>query len=342
MRTFIIAEAGVNHNGNMNTAIKLIDMAKKAGADAIKFQTFKSERLVTRSTPKAKYQKANTGSGESQLEMLKRLELTSDNFKRLFSYCRKKNIIFMSTPFDEKSADMLDRLGMGIFKIPSGEITNKPLIQHIAAKNKPIILSTGMSYLSEVEKAVRWIYEIWNKSGFNQQLTLLHCVSNYPAHAADVNLYAMNTLKAAFGLSVGYSDHTLGIEIPIAAVAIGAKVIEKHFTLDRNMKGPDHKASLEPDELKAMVKAIRNVEKAMGDGIKRPTEKEEETRIIARRSLVAKRGIKKGDVIRSGDIIIKRPGSGILPEFKDIIKGMKAEKNIKADSVIKWGDLKDA
>ena len=307
MRTFIIAEAGVNHNGNMDTAIKLIDMAKKAGADAIKFQTFKSERLVTRSTPKAKYQKANTGSGESQLEMLKRLELTSDNFKRLFSYCRKKNIIFMSTPFDEKSADMLDRLGMGIFKIPSGEITNKPLIQHIAGKNKPVILSTGMSYLSEVEKAVRWIYEIWNKSGFNQQLTLLHCVSNYPAHAADVNLYAMNTLKAAFGLSVGYSDHTLGIEIPIAAVAIGAKVIEKHFTLDKNMKGPDHKASLEPDELKAMVKAIRNVEKAMGDGIKRPTEKEDETRIIARRSLVAKRDIKKGDVINSGDIIIKRP-----------------------------------
>ena len=342
MRTFIIAEAGVNHNGNMDTAIKLIDMAKKAGADAIKFQTFKSERLVTRSTPKAKYQKANTGSGESQLEMLKRLELTSDNFKRLFSYCRKKNIIFMSTPFDEKSADMLDRLGMGIFKIPSGEITNKPLVQHIAGKNKPVILSTGMSYLSEVEKAVRWIYEIWNKSGFNQQLTLLHCVSNYPAHAADVNLYAMNTLKAAFGLSVGYSDHTQGIEIPIAAVAMGAKVVEKHFTLDKNMKGPDHKASLEPDELKAMVKAIRNVEKAMGDGIKRPTEKEDETRIIARRSLVAKRDIKKGDVINSGDIIIKRPGNGILPEFKETIRGMKARKNIIADSVIKWGDLKDA
>ncbi len=342
MRTFIIAEAGVNHNGNMDTAIKLIDMAKKAGADAIKFQTFKSERLVTRSTPKAKYQKANTGSGESQLEMLKRLELTSDNFKRLFSYCRKKNIIFMSTPFDEKSADMLDRLGMGIFKIPSGEITNKPLVQHIAGKNKPVILSTGMSYLSEVEKAVRWIYEIWNKSGFNQQLTLLHCVSNYPAHAADVNLYAMNTLKAAFGLSVGYSDHTQGIEIPIAAVAMGAKVVEKHFTLDKNMKGPDHKASLEPDELKAMVKAIRNVEKAMGDGIKRPTEKEDETRIIARRSLVAKRDIKKGDVINSGDIIIKRPGNGILPEFKETIRGMKASKNIIADSVIKWGDIKDA
>ena len=274
--------------------------------------------------------------------MLKRLELTSDNFKRLFSYCRKKNIIFMSTPFDEKSADMLDRLGMGIFKIPSGEITNKPLVQHIAGKNKPVILSTGMSYLSEVEKAVRWIYEIWNKSGFNQQLTLLHCVSNYPAHAADVNLYAMNTLKAAFGLSVGYSDHTQGIEIPIVAVAMGAKVVEKHFTLDKNMKGPDHKASLEPDELKAMVKAIRNVEKAMGDGIKRPTEKEDETRIIARRSLVAKRDIKKGDVINSGDIIIKRPGNGILPEFKETIRGMKASKNIIADSVIKWGDIKDA
>lgn len=342
MKTFIIAEAGVNHNGDINTALRLVDMAKNAGADAIKFQTFKSERLVAFSTPKAKYQKANTGSNESQLEMLKRLELTNDNFKRLFSYCRKKGIIFMSTPFDEKGADMLGRLGMNIFKIPSGEITNKPLIQHIAAKNKPIILSTGMSYLNEVEKTVRWIYDIWNKSGFNQQLTLLHCVSNYPAHAEDVNLYAMNTLKTAFGLSVGYSDHTLGIEIPIAAVAMGAKVIEKHFTLDKNMKGPDHKASLEPDELKAMVKAIRNVERAMGNGIKRPAESEEETRIIVRRSLVTKRDIKKGDVIRSGDIIIKRPGSGILPEFKDIINGMKAGKNIKADSVIKWGDLKDA
>lgn len=342
MKTFIIAEAGVNHNGDIDTALRLVDMAKKAGADAIKFQTFKSERLVAFSTPKAKYQKANTGSNESQLEMLKRLELTNDNFKRLFSYCRKKGIIFISTAFDENGADMLGRLGMNIFKIPSGEITNKPLIQHIAAKNKPIILSTGMSYLNEVEKAVRWIYDIWNKSGFNQQLTLLHCVSNYPAHAEDVNLYAMNTLKTAFGLSVGYSDHTLGMEMPIAAVAMGAKVIEKHFTLDRNMKGPDHKASLEPDELKAMVKAIRNVERAMGNGIKRPAESEEETRIIARRSLVAKRDIKKGDVIRSGDIIIKRPGSGILPEFKGTIKGMKAGKNIKADSVIKWGDLKDA
>src|SRR4030067_1235066 len=256
MRTFIIAEAGVNHNGNMDTAIKLIDMAKKAGADAIKFQTFKSERLVTRSTPKAKYQKANTGSGESQLEMLKRLELTSDNFKRLFSYCRKKNIIFMSTPFDEKSAYMLDRLGMGIFKIPSGEITNKPLIQHIAGKNKPVILSTGMSYLGEVEKAINWILEVWNKLNNRPQLTLLHCVSNYPAAVEDVNLLAMKTMETAFGLPVGYSDHTMGIEIPLAAVAMGAKVIEKHFTLDRNMDGPDHKASLEPDKLKAMVKAI--------------------------------------------------------------------------------------
>lgn len=342
MKTFIIAEAGVNHNGDIDTALRLVDMAKKAGADAIKFQTFKSERLVASSAPKARYQKANTGSNESQLEMLKGLELTNDNFKRLFSYCRKKGIIFMSTPFDEKGADMLGRLGMNIFKIPSGEITNKPLIQHIAAKNKPIILSTGMSYLNEVEKAVEWVYDTWNKSGFNQQLTLLHCVSNYPAHAKDVNLSAMNSLKTLFGLAVGYSDHTLGMEIPIAAAAIGAKVIEKHFTLDRNMKGPDHKASLEPDELKAMVKAIRNVEKAMGDGIKRPAKSEEETRNIARRSLVAKRDIKRGSVIRFGDIIIKRPGSGILPEFKDMIKGMKVIRNIKADSVIKWRDLKDA
>src|SRR3989339_237504 len=250
---FIIAEAGVNHNGSIDTAKRLIDIAVDAGADAVKFQTFDADKVVTVTASKAKYQIENTGTDETQFEMLKRLELSIGAHKELFSYCNEKNIIFMSTPFDEGSADMLDNLGMTIFKIPSGEITNKPLIQHIAGKKKPIILSTGMSYLGEVEKAISWINEIWEKSDRKPELTLLHCVSNYPAEVDDSNLLAIKTLEGAFGLPVGYSDHTLGIEIPIAAVALGAKVLEKHFTLDRNMEGPDHRASIEPDELKDMV-----------------------------------------------------------------------------------------
>ena len=342
-RTFIIAEAGVNHNGSIDIAKKLIDVAVGAGADAVKFQTFKADKVVTATASKAKYQIENTGTDETQFEMLKRLELSIDAHKELFSYCNKKNIIFMSTPFDEGSADMLDNLGMTIFKIPSGEITNKPLIQHIARKKKPIIFSTGMSYLGEVEKAINWIMEVdeWKSKWENEgnptcPLTLLHCVSNYPAEVGDSNLLAMKTMEKSFGLPVGYSDHTLGIEIPIAAVALGAKVLEKHFTLDRNMEGPDHKASLEPDELKAMVKAIRNVEKAIGNGIKKPSKNEEEIKNIARRSLVASRHIKAGETVSLNDISIKRPGIGIAPELIEQIINKVAKIDIKKDSLLEW------
>ena len=342
MKTFIIAEAGVNHNGDVAIAKKLVDAAVEAGADAVKFQTFKAGKIVTATAAKATYQTENTGAGETQLEMLKRLELSPSAHEELAGYCEKKGIIFLSTPFDAESADMLDMLGMKIFKIPSGEITNKSLIEHIALKRKPIILSTGMSYIGEVEKAIGWINESWMQWNEKPQLTLLHCVSNYPALPEDSNLLAIKTMEKAFRLPVGYSDHTPGIEVAIAAVALGAKVIEKHFTLDRDMAGPDHKASLEPEGFKTMVKAIRSVEKSLGDGIKRPVQNEEDTKIAARRSLVAARDIMAGKIISSDDVAVKRPGDGILPEFKDIIVGMRARQNIAADSVIKWEYLKDA
>ncbi|MBF0343553.1 MAG: N-acetylneuraminate synthase [Nitrospirae bacterium] len=342
MKTFIIAEAGVNHNGDINTAIKLVDIAVEARADAVKFQTFKSEKIVTQNAPKAKYQVKNTACYESQLSMLKRFELTYDMHKQLISYCTAKNIIFLSTPFDNESADMLDNLGVDIFKISSAEITNKPLIQHIARKIKPIILSTGMSYIGEVEKSVQWINDIWNTCPTKPQLTLLHCVSNYPSDVEDTNLLVINTMQKAFGLPVGYSDHTIGFEISLAAVAVGAKVIEKHFTIDRQMSGPDHNASLEPDTLKAMVMAIRNIETAMGDGIKRPMQAELETRDIVRKSLVASRDIQPGQQISSDDLVTKRPGNGILPEFQDVVIGMIASCHIAEDSVLRWEDLRHA
>jgi len=342
MSTFIIVEAGVNHNGSLEIAKKLIDAAVKAGADVVKFQTFRADRLVTATASRAEYQIVNTGTNESQFEMLNKLELSPEMHRELFSYCQEKNIIFMSTPFDEASVDLLDNLGMEIFKISSGEITNKPLIQHIASKMKPIILSTGMSHLGEVEKTVSWIDDIWDKLDKRPQLTILHCVSNYPARIEDVNLNAIRTMEMAFGLPIGYSDHTMGIEAAIAAVAVGARVIEKHFTLDRDMEGPDHKASLEPKELKDMVRAIRNIEKAMGDGIKKPAKSEISTRKIARRSLVAARDIKAGKTLLSDDILTKRPGTGIPAEFKDKIVGMQLESDISVDSVIRWEDLKHA
>ena len=351
-RVFIIAEAGVNHNGSVEIAKRLIDAAVDTGADAVKFQTFKTEKVVTLTAEKAKYQFKNTGIGDSQFEMLKPLELPFEAFEELLSYCEERKIIFMSTPFDEESVDVLDRLGLSIFKIPSGEITNKPLIQHVASKKKVIILSTGMSHLGEVEKAIGWISKILaaDKQSINDMsthqpvkpLTLLHCVSNYPARAEDVNLNAIKTMEVAFGLPVGYSDHTMGIEVAIAAVAVGARVIEKHLTLDRDMEGPDHKASLEPNELKTMVNAIRTIEKTMGDGIKRAAKSEIDTMNIARRSLVAARNIKAGEIVLANDIIIKRPGTGIPAEFKDIIIGMQLESDINVDSVIRWKDFKHA
>lgn len=342
MKVFIIAEAGVNHNGSLEVCRKLIDVAVKAGADAVKFQTFRADRLVTATASRAEYQIVNTGSNKSQFEMLEKLELSPEMHRELFSYCKKRNIIFMSTPFDEASVDLLGSLGLKIFKISSGEITNKLLIQYIASKKKPIILSTGMSYLGEVENAISWIDEIWNTLDEKPRLTILHCVSGYPARIEDVNLRAIKTMEMAFGLPVGYSDHTMGTEITMAAVAMGAKVIEKHFTLDRDMEGPDHKTSLEPEELEAMVKAIRNVEMAMGDGIKKPADCENDIKNTVRRSLVTARDVKSGERISSKDILLKRPGTGIPAEFKDKIVGMELVKDISADSTLRWEDFKHA
>ncbi len=341
-KVFIIAEAGVNHNGSLKTAKKLIDAAAKAGCDAVKFQSFKAEDIVTRRTPKAAYQKKNTRLKESQFFMLKKLELSEGDYKKLFGFCRKKKILFMSTAFDKENVDFLDRLGLKIFKVSSGEITNKPLIQHIAAKRKPVILSTGMSYLNEVEKAIGWIYEVWGNSRRRPGLTLLHCVSNYPARAEDANLMAIKTMESAFGLSVGYSDHTMGTDIAVAAAAMGAGIIEKHFTLDKNMEGPDHKASLEPAELKRMVTAIRNIEKAKGDGIKRPVKSEFDIRKIVRRSLVAARDIKAGEIIKRTDIAIKRPGTGLFPEEVKCVVNKKAALDINRDSLFKLNNLVSA
>ncbi len=333
-RTFIIAEAGVNHNGVLDNAMKLIDVAVDAHVDAVKFQTFKADKIAVSTVPKAQYQIINTGIQESQHEMLKRLEFTRDMHKELISYCKKKDIIFMSTPFDEDSADMLDELGLSIFKIPSGEITNKPLIQHIAQKGKPIILSTGMSYIGEVEQAVQWINTIWDNIKNIPQMILLHCVSDYPSLVEDTNLLAIKTMEMAFGLPVGYSDHSTGIEIAIAAVAIGAKVIEKHLTLDRDMQGPDHKASLEPNELKAMVQAIRNVEKALGSGVKKPSHSELNNIPIVRKSIVASENIACGEIFTNKNITIKRPGIGISPQYWDRLIGSKAVRDFSKDEII--------
>jgi len=349
MRTFIIAEAGVNHNGSIEIARKLIAAAKKAGADAVKFQTFQAKKLVTKDSPKARYQAENVNISETQFEMLERLELSAADTKSLFDYAKEAGIVFMSTPFDEDSANMLDALGVGLFKIGSGEMTNKQLIQHIAGKGKTVILSTGMSYLGEVEKAIQWVSEasgsksidrVSHEEVLKHRLILLHCVSGYPCPVSEVNLRAMETMYRAFGLPVGFSDHTLGIEASVAAVALGAAVIEKHMTLDRDMKGPDHRASLDPVTFAALVKSIRNVESALGDGIKKPARCEEDTRLIGRRSLASLRKIHRNTVITADVVGIKRPGTGIQAEFRDIVVGMEAKVDINADSLILWKDLK--
>ena len=332
-RCFIIAEAGVNHNGDINIAKKLVDKAKEAGVDAIKFQTFRAENLVTKEAPKAEYQKETTGDG-SQFEMLKKLELSLEDHIILKKYCEEKGIMFISTPFDYESVDLLEKTDVSLYKVSSGDLTNLPLLSYIANKNKPIILSTGMANLGEVEEAVETI----SKAG-NDRIILLHCTSNYPTAYEDVNLRAMLTMKEAFKLPVGYSDHTIGIEIPIAAVALGAKVIEKHFTLDRNMKGPDHRASIEPDELKIMVRSIRNIEKAMGDGIKRCNKSEENIRKVARKSIVAGRDISKDEVITINNISFKRPEFGLKPKYVDLVVGKKARRNIKVNEFITFNDV---
>lgn len=320
---FVIAEAGVNHNGQMDLALKLIDAAKEAGADAVKFQTFKTEKVVSPIAPKAEYQVANTESAGSQLDMIRKLELTFNEFRQLHAYCSERKILFLSTPFDNESADFLNELGMAGFKIPSGEITNFPLVAHVARMKKPLIMSTGMSNMGEVASALKEIYACGNKD-----VVLLHCVSNYPAEPSAINLRAMDTMREEFRLDVGYSDHTRGIEIPLAAVALGACVIEKHFTLDRNLPGPDHKASLEPHELKEMVRCIRNVEASLGNGKKIPTADELKTADAARRSLVASRWIEAGTIITDEMIAILRPGTGLQPAMKSNVVGKRQLRNL--------------
>ena len=334
MPCFIIAEAGVNHNGDASLAKKLIDAAQKAGADAVKFQTFKAEDVVTRTAAKAEYQKKTTGAEESQFVMIKRLELGERGLKELVDYAQRKRIIFLSSPFDKRSVDLLDELGVPAFKIASGEITNLPLIKYIAQKGKPIILSTGMSTLGEIEESLETVREEGAK-----QIILLHCVSSYPAKAENMNLRAMGTLRCAFDLPVGLSDHSLGITIPIAAVALGACLIEKHLTLDKSLPGPDHQASLEPEELKQMIEAIRGVAKAMGDGSKMPTEEEKQIRDVVRRSLIARVNIPKGTVITEAMLGIKRPGTGVEPKLIDKVIGTVARRRIEQDEPLTMNKL---
>jgi N-acetylneuraminate synthase len=326
---FVIAEAGVNHNGDIRLAKRLVDAASSAGADAVKFQTFKASSLVTATAPKAEYQKACAGSEETQEEMLRRLELPLEGFAELESCCRDRGILFLSSPFDPDSADLLHRLRVPAFKIGSGEVTNWPLLEHVARLGKPVLLSTGMCYLSEVEEAVRVLM-----SAGCRQVILLHCVSNYPADPSHVNLRAMQTMQIALQLPVGYSDHTLGIEVALAAVAAGAVVIEKHFTLERGMQGPDHQASLQPGELTELVKAIRRVESAMGHGRKEPAPTELEMAAVARKSLVAARDIPAGATLTEDAIAIKRPGTGLPPGAQKYVVGRTAVRKIAQGSII--------
>lgn len=331
MSVFIIAEAGVNHNGDITLAKQLIDVASKAGADAVKFQTFKAERLVCKNTQKAEYQKAAGDADESQLEMIKKLELDRDTHIALETYCRQKGLIFLSTPFDLESIDLLEELGLGIYKIPSGEITNLPYLKKIGSLNKRVILSTGMADLGEIEDAL----DILVASGTaRENITVLHANTQYPTPMEDVNLKAMVTIGHTFMVSYGYSDHTLGIEVPIAAVALGASVIEKHFTLDKMMEGPDHRSSLEPSELISMVKAIRHIEMALGEGVKRPTPSELPNKEVVRKSIVASQPIKKGETLTEGNLTVKRPGSGISPMLWDEVIGSVAVKDYEADELI--------
>jgi len=330
---FIIAEAGVNHNGSFRLAKKLIDAAKNAGVDAVKFQTFRAENLVTKTTEMANCQKKNTGKKESQLKMLKKLELSDKDFTELKKYCNKKQIIFLSTPHSEDVIDFLEPL-VPAYKVGSGDLTNLPFLEKVARKKKPIILSTGMATLSEVEEAVNTI-----KKAGNNKIILLHCTTNYPCPLEEVNLRAMEDLKREFNLTVGYSDHSLGIMVPIMAVTLGAKVIEKHFTLNKNLLGPDHKASLEPDELKDMVKTIRHVEEALGSSIKKPTKSEEKIKKVVRKSIVAKVNIPKSTRIKKDMLIIKRPGTGIEPKYFNRVIGRVAKTNIVKDELIFWGKI---
>ena len=331
MSVFIIAEAGVNHNGSIELAYKLIDIASASGADAVKFQTFKAENLVLKNAQKAEYQKQTTNQSESQFNMLKKLELDTNTHKKLIEYCKKKDIVFLSTPFDHESIDLLNELELQIFKIPSGEITNLTYLRHIGSLRKEVILSTGMSTLKEIEEALI----ILTSAGTSKEnITILHANTMYPTPMEDVNLRAMQTIQDKFGVAVGYSDHTLGIEVDIAAVAMGATIIEKHFTLDKTMDGPDHKSSISPEELKAMVSSIRNIEKALGSSIKKPSKSEKPNITMARKSIVASKSIKKGELFTEKNITTKRPGTGISPMKWDSILGKVAERDYQLDDLL--------
>lgn len=329
MKTFIIAEAGVNHNGDLELAKKLVDCAAASGADCVKFQTFRAENLVQRFAKKAEYQISNTQNNDTQLQMIKALELSFESFVALKDYCAQKNIMFLSTPFDLESIEFLDSLDIPFWKIPSGEITNYPYLVKIAKTGRDIVLSTGMSDLDEIHAAM----DVFRQNGCGK-ITLLHCNTEYPTPFEDVNLNVMQTLRQEFCVEVGYSDHSQGIEVPIAAVAMGAVIIEKHFTLDQNMPGPDHKASLEPNELADMVRSIRNIEKALGSAEKRPTPSEAKNKAIARKSIIAKRDIKSGETLTEENLTTKRPGSGISPMHWDNILGLSAVRDFKEDELI--------
>lgn len=328
MSVYIIAEAGVNHNGSFEVACKLVDAAKTAGVDCIKFQTFKSKNLVSHTAKKAEYQKANTGD-TSQQDMLKKLELSYDEFIALKEYCDKVGITFLSTPFDFDSIDFLNSIDMPFWKIPSGEVTNLPYLLALAKTGKPVVMSTGMCEMAEIEAAINVL-----KANGTKDIKLLHCNTEYPTPFEDVNLKAMQTMRDTFGMEVGYSDHTKGIEVPVAAVALGAAVIEKHFTLDRNMEGPDHKASLEPDELAAMVSSIRHIEKSLGTGDKTPSPSEKKNITVARKSIVAKKNIKAGDELTVENVTVKRPGTGISPMKWFEVLGTKAIRDFAEDELI--------
>lgn len=333
--TLIIAEAGVNHNGSIELARRLVDAAKASGADIVKFQTFKSEKIIAKSARTADYQAQNTGGQDDQLEMIKKLELTYDEFRELQRHCREVGIEFLSTPDEEDSLDFLvDELGLRTVKIGSGELNNFPYLARIARKNLPIILSTGMATLGEVERAIAVI-----RSETDAEITLLHCTTNYPCPMEEVNLRAMSTLAAAFKVEVGYSDHTLGMEVPLAAVAMGARVIEKHFTLDRSMDGPDHAASMDPDEFRRMVDAIRNIEKALGDGVKRPNPSEERIKEVVRKRVVAARDLAVGEVLAPESLVMKRCNEGMFAEHLELVLGRPLSRSVAADSGIIWDDL---
>ncbi len=330
-KTFIIAEAGVNHNGSLELAKKLVDVAADAGADAVKFQTFKADKLVSKSAQKAEYQKQTTSKDESQYDMIKKLELDEHAHRELIRCCDEKKIMFLSTPFDHDSIELLNGLGMQIFKIPSGEITNLPYLRHVGRLGKEVILSTGMSDLREVEDALKVLVQAGTDK---EKITVLHATTEYPCPIDEVNLRAMQTIQNAFNVKVGYSDHTQGIEVPIAAVAMGACVIEKHFTLDRTMDGPDHKASLEPAELKAMVLAIRHIEQALGDGNKKATTSELRNIMVARKSIVAACAIRKGELLTVKNLATKRPGTGLNPMRWDEVIGTHAVHDYQPDETI--------